>query len=153
MALTDKQRAYARAYYAKNRDKLKARSAAHNRKARAAGYGVKFRRANPVIALLRGAKERARLYGTEFRITLADITMPTHCPVLGLKLEHGSGKGGAISASPSLDRIDSSMGYVPGNVRVISKRANTLKNNATVAELALVLRDAKILAGLESADE
>lgn len=45
--------------------------------------------------------------------------------------------------SPSLDRIDSSKGYVKGNVRVISARANMLKNNATVEELTLVLKDLK----------
>ena len=42
-----------------------------------------------------------------------------------------------------IDRIDSSKGYVKGNVRVISKRANTLKNNATIEELELVLKDLK----------
>lgn len=43
--------------------------------------------------------------------------------------------------SPSLDRLDSSKGYVKGNVRVISKRANQLKNNATVEEMRMVLAD------------
>lgn len=40
---------------------------------------------------------------------------------------------------PSLDRINPDRGYVPGNVQVISFRANTLKNNATREELAKVL--------------
>jgi hypothetical protein len=35
----------------------------------------------------------------------------------------------------SLDRIKNSRGYVPGNVLVISLRANLLKGQATLAEL------------------
>lgn len=87
------------------------------------------------------------LKGLEFTITPKDIEIPSHCPVFGCKLQRGSGSGGAVATSPSIDRIDSSKGYVPGNVRVISKRANTLKNNATLPELELLVRDAKILAG------
>jgi hypothetical protein len=41
--------------------------------------------------------------------------------------------------SPSLDRIDNTKGYVPGNVWVISWRANDLKRNATLEELKLLV--------------
>jgi hypothetical protein len=37
--------------------------------------------------------------------------------------------------SPSLDRIRPERGYVPGNVRVLSDRANRLKSNLTYEEL------------------
>lgn len=80
--------------------------------------------------LWNAAKSRANKKGREFSIELSDITVPTTCPVLGTPM-----------VGPSLDRIDSSKGYVKGNVRVISKRANTLKNNATIEELELVLKD------------
>lgn len=61
---------------------------------------------------------------------------PTHCPVLGLELDYsGAGKPNAVS----IDRTDSARGYVPGNVVIMSRRANTLKNNATVEELQKVL--------------
>ena len=40
---------------------------------------------------------------------------------------------------PSLDRIDNSKGYVPGNIAVISMRANMIKNNATLAELKAIV--------------
>ena len=82
--------------------------------------------------LWNAAKSRARKKGREFSIELSDIVVPAVCPVLGTPV-----------VSPSLDRIDSSKGYVKGNVRVISKRANMLKNNATIEELELVLEDLK----------
>jgi len=41
--------------------------------------------------------------------------------------------------SPTLDRLVAAMGYVPGNVTVISFRANTIKNNACVGEMESVV--------------
>ena len=41
------------------------------------------------------------------------------------------------SFSPSLDRIDSTKGYVPGNVWVISNKANRMKSNAAAEELII----------------
>ena len=40
--------------------------------------------------------------------------------------------------SKSLDRIDPTKGYVPGNIRVISSRANILLNNMTAEEAKLI---------------
>lgn len=76
------------------------------------------------------AKGRAKRSGRDFNIERSDITIPERCPVLDVPivLEAGS------DYAPSLDRIDSSRGYVKGNVIVMSKRANTLKNNMTLQE-------------------
>jgi hypothetical protein len=41
--------------------------------------------------------------------------------------------------SPALDRVDPSKGYVKGNVRYISARANRIKYDASVEELKQVL--------------
>lgn len=66
------------------------------------------------------------------------MPLPTVCPLLGVELCYN----GPLSAvSPSLDRKDSSKGYVPGNVWVISHRANVIKNNATAEELATMARN------------
>jgi hypothetical protein len=45
------------------------------------------------------------------------------------------GAGRVHDGSPTLDRIDNAKGYVKGNVCVISKKANTMKNNATPEEV------------------
>lgn len=84
------------------------------------------------------AKQRAKKKRIPFRITIDDIVVPDRCPILGIKLKVGSGRGGATFRSPSLDRIVTELGYVPGNVAVISKRANTIKSNATIGELQAV---------------
>ena len=54
------------------------------------------------------------------------------CPILGIPLIVAKGK--MTDNSPSVDRIDPSKGYVPGNVVVISNRANMIKNCGTLEE-------------------
>lgn len=81
-----------------------------------------------IKGLLSRAKKRAALYNLEFNLTLEDIELPKYCPILGLEL--GIGKKGGSDNSYSLDRIDSSKGYIKGNVQVISRLANAMKNSA-----------------------
>ena len=81
-------------------------------------------------------KSRARRLGIEFTIKPEDVKIPTHCPLLGIPIFRGSRT--AKRNSPSLDRINNDLGYIPGNVWVISLRANTLKSNATAEELTLL---------------
>jgi hypothetical protein len=83
------------------------------------------------------AKARARRKGIKFTIKLADIQIPDTCPLLGIPLR----LEGHRRDSPSLDRLDSSKGYTPKNVWVISQHANTLKGNGTLAELKTLVRN------------
>jgi hypothetical protein len=85
------------------------------------------------------AKQRAKKTGVSFDLNPEDINIPEFCPVLGIKLEKGIGK--LIPASPSVDRIIPERGYIRGNIRVISHRANLLKSNATTEELEKILMD------------
>ena len=87
--------------------------------------------------MLIAAKYRAKKRGLVFEISTADVDMPTTCPLLGIALVR-SKTGRMCPTSPSLDRKDSTKGYVPGNVWIISWRANWLKNNATLEELELL---------------
>jgi hypothetical protein len=72
-----------------------------------------------------------------------DCCIPKVCPVLGLYLAVGTGT--VTANSPTLDRIDPSKGYVSGNVHVISHKANSIKSNATPAEIIRVGRYFKAL--------
>lgn len=95
---------------------------------------------DPTRILYKGCKDRARQKGLDFDLTRAylhDLYQP-NCPVLGVPLSRAEGR--AADASPSLDRIDSTKGYVQGNVRIISWRANKLKNNASLDELKALVR-------------
>jgi hypothetical protein len=95
---------------------------------------------NKVGSILSRLKYRAANAGIPFNLTKEDIQIPTHCPILGLELNWNQGKG-YHPDSPSVDKIRPELGYVKGNVRVISARANLLKNDATVEELIKVLED------------
>lgn len=101
--------------------------------AQMAAYMRDARRKRPEVHMLNRVRTRARKKALAFNLTAEDIHIPTHCPVLGIRLSIGAGR--ATDNSPELDRIDNRKGYVRGNVMVISRRANRIKNDATVAEL------------------
>ena len=88
-------------------------------------------------------KKRAKRHNTKFNLKVEDIPkIPENCSVLGIKIIANK-IAGPIDSSPSLDRIDPKLGYIKGNVRIISNRANRIKSDATLEELKLVLKDAK----------
>ena len=101
-------------------------------------YNNIWRNANPLRAMLSGARARAKKQGMEFSITEADLLpQPTHCPVLGIELVYwplGAGKGKYRANSASIDRKDNSKGYVHGNVFIVSYRANSVKRDGTAEE-------------------
>lgn len=85
------------------------------------------------------ARARSKINGLGFSISRETIDCVDVCPILGLTLDYT--KGTKKPNSPSLDRIDSTLGYVAGNVRVISWRANALKSNGTPEELIAIGED------------
>jgi hypothetical protein len=94
--------------------------------------------------LVSHARVRARRKGLEFDITPADVVKVEACPWLGIPLFFKTNKKGRAGPNtPSLDRIDSSRGYVKGNVEIISWRANLLKANASLDELVAMGSAAK----------
>lgn len=101
---------------------------------------AKIRNAKPINRLkilLVAAKIRAKKKTLPFSICVEDfLPLPTHCPVLGIKLNYaGQVKRGFVNDSPSLDRAIPSLGYISGNVKIISWRANRIKSDATLEEL------------------
>lgn len=88
--------------------------------------------------LLRQARKRAIRKGLECTIVPSDIHVPDVCPIFGVPMVKNRGRW--QNNSFSLDRVDSSKGYVKGNVRVISWWANNLKSNMTIEQVDRLLK-------------
>ena len=97
----------------------------------------KYRLNNPKKILLVNSRCRARRDGIEHSITENDFSIPELCPILEIPLIF---EKGIRANSPSLDRVDNSKGYVPGNVKVISTRANYMKGDMTIQNVRNLLR-------------
>lgn len=108
-------------YYEKNKDKVKEAA-------------LRWKGRNPDAKLLNQAMISAKARGLEFSISREDIIIPESCPYLGVRLTN---IGGRKPTNISIDRIDNTKGYVPGNIQVISYLANMMKHNATLDELIL----------------
>lgn len=104
----------------------------YNCKACGRRHANKWAKSNLAKVLLTGAKARSKKLGLPFDLELDDIVIPDKCPVFGTPFDRATRNG------PSLDRIVPDRGYVRGNVVVISRRANTIKNDATADELMAV---------------
>ena len=90
---------------------------------------------NPLLNMLMLARSRAKRFSIPFNISKEDLVLPEYCPILKLELRVAENK--VAPSSPSLDRIIPELGYVKNNVQIISHKANTMKSNATIAELLL----------------
>lgn len=98
-------------------------------------------KAHPEHKLLQHARTRTKKHRLPpCNLTLDDVKVPTHCPVLGIPLAVNSGRKGPADHSPTLDRIYPHKGYVKGNVIVVSFLANRIKTNATVRQLEQVAK-------------
>ena len=85
--------------------------------------------------------------GLPFNLTFEDLLpLPDACPVLGLPFDLGfTGKKGFKDYSPSVDRVVGKLGYVRGNVRVISMKANRIRSNASWQKIQAVANYSKEL--------
>ena len=90
---------------------------------------------------LKAIKMKAKRRGIPFDISVADLDMPKLCPVFGVEIFYDKRKllmdGGSIRNHPqipSIDRLIPELGYVKGNVFVMSLKANIVKNNGTAEE-------------------
>ena len=124
----NKRRNYNSKYYASHKERFQN----YNERRR------ELHREDPRIRMRGGAKPRAKEKGIEFDLpTYKDLPKcPDKCPILGIPLIVGSGKkGGGTNNSPSLDRIDNNKGYIKGNIQIISRKANQMKNNANFEDI------------------
>ena len=140
------KRRYAKTYLERNKETINE-------------YNKKWREANPLTAeqrklyyarqkervakdpcarMWRSLKTKAKKLNIPFNIEVSDIVIPTHCPMLGVELTFGVESG--LYCSPSVDRIIPNLGYVKGNIQIISQRANRIKTDATPEELMKVAK-------------
>jgi len=144
-------------YYAEHRDELitrsrdyqrrpdirasrkawRQRNADHLRDAKRTYQAKEWRR-----VLINAARARAKKLGLPFALTVENITWPEFCPILGLRLDPTPciGQGRKSDNRPTIDRVVPALGYVPGNVAVISWRANRLKSDARLQDLEAIVR-------------
>ena len=89
-------------------------------------------------------RSRAGKAGILFTLTNNDIQemlpLPSICPILGIPLEYGGNGNRLQHYSPQIDRLIPSLGYIPGNITIISSRANSIKTDATIEELEKLYR-------------
>ena len=93
---------------------------------------------NPEYQWIDNAKHRAKKLGVPFDLTVEYIrSIYTNvCPVLDIPLERTP--GGTTNNTPSIDRIVPELGYVQGNVIVVSLLANQIKSCATPDQIQKV---------------
>jgi hypothetical protein len=107
--------------------------AAHNERVRVPNAAYQKRAAadpsrwasRAIIRLRHIAKQK----NIPFDLAPEDLHIPAACPALGAPFVFGAGY--RDEAGPSVDRIIPALGYVRGNVVVISLRANRLKHDVT----------------------
>lgn len=92
-----------------------------------------FKRSDVRSRLFYSARQRAKKASVEFSISFEDIEIPAVCPLRRIPFTVGLGQHN--DDSPTLVRKDPRLGYVRGNVWVISQKANRLKGALTPNEL------------------
>lgn len=118
-------------YYDKNRAAIKEKERI-KANARMNGQPVQTKQKH----MLSASRVRAKADNLPHTISIDDIATPARCPILNIELCYENPR--IQDNSPTLDKIIPELGYVPGNVVVISWRANRIKSDATVMELMAV---------------
>jgi len=134
----EQRKQYAKEYQLKNKEKLKEQKALYLQQNKQVHKlnNKQWLADHYEWQLLKRAKDSSKQRGLDFDIDLSDIIIPLSCPYLGIKLTTIS-DGGRQESNASLDRIDNKLGYIKGNVQVISSKANFMKRNASIEELIL----------------
>lgn len=146
----DKVRELGRARYAAHREKIRAQAAAryatnaNGARDKAIAYEKKRYESRNVHYRIRAAfyaaRNRAKKRGLDFNLILADLGTSTYCAVTGVEFDMTrSFRQGNIFV-PSLDRVDPSLGYVRGNVRMVCHGYNLAKHTGTDADVLKLAR-------------
>ena len=106
------------------------------------------RRKNPLKFIYRDAKKHAQSHEREFNISLDDLInineiQKGKCSLTGVLFDNDN--------PPSLDRIDSGLGYILGNIQLILIQVNRMKSNFNQKEFIEMCR--KIVAYSEAGEK
>lgn len=89
---------------------------------------------------LNAIRHRCKKKNMAFNLTYEDLMIPEFCPILNIPLQNwGQANESGAFNSPSVDKIIPALGYVKGNVQIISNRANLMKNDATIENIQALL--------------
>ena len=123
-------------YYKENKERVlsKVKEYREENKEKIHEKGREYYRKNLKNRMVNAARARSKKSGIQFDITVNDFEIPDVCPLLHIPLYVAEGRKAVKFNSASLDRIDSSKGYIKGNIWVISFKANTMKSSATKEE-------------------
>jgi hypothetical protein len=105
-------------------------------------YSLNRQRTKPWCRLLGSAKNRAKKAGLPYDLTFewAASRWTDHCEITGIKFRRLTGRLGPNAFSPSIDRIDNSLGYTQSNCRFILAGVNSLKNDGTDDEMISIAK-------------
>ena len=135
-AKTDKFRSRVRAYSQRRRDNPLLKPVLMQ-------YQHAWKKANRIKFMACRAANRSGKSGVEcdkpYLLTLTEVT---HCCCCGAELQYEVQSNGHTPhwATPSMDRLDPSKGYISGNVYIICWRCNILKKDGTLAEFEAIAK-------------
>lgn len=102
-----------------------------------AKYQKKWEQTNRTYIMWKNSQRRARIQGVPHDFDWKTLVIPTHCPILGIPLF--SKEKVTSDNSPSLDKIIPELGYIEGNIQIISLKANRWKNEMTLDDLKMLV--------------
>lgn len=83
--------------------------------------------------LMTNARSRANFKNLEFTLKLDDILpLPAFCQYTKVPLKYNRENE---DNSASIDRIDNSKGYIPGNVKIVTQQINKIKGDLSLEQL------------------
>ena len=85
-----------------------------------------YTRNNYEKRLLASIKSKSKKYNIPFNLTIEDIVIPERCPKTGIYL-HVHKERGKFMDTPSIDRINPNLGYIKGNIQIVSYWYNVAK--------------------------
>ena len=127
----EKTKKWAQNYYEQNSIEVKKQAAQRNKLI----YEKQKENREFPYHTFNNSKNRAKKHGLDFTIKREDFELPDICPVLGIPLNWETRDNW-----PSIDRIDNTKGYIPGNVIIVSYKANAAKRNLTNEELEKIAK-------------